>query len=97
MFLLDYFPLATAEGPIAMPSPSSVEGSQALLFEDDECAKQSSGLQLQTKCSPKPQSLGQLLPSLPGGNLAALLQPACRLPRAPFAGWSVISTEFGMK
>jgi len=41
MFLLDYFSLAAAEGPIAVHSPRSVEGSQALLFEDDECAKQS--------------------------------------------------------
>lgn len=40
MVLLDYFLLAAAEGPIAAHSPPSVEGSQALLFEDDERAKQ---------------------------------------------------------
>lgn len=43
---MDYFLLAAAEGPIAAHSSPSMEGSQALLFEDDECAKQFWMLQL---------------------------------------------------
>lgn len=41
MLLLDYFSLAAAAGPIAMPSPPSEEHGQALLFEDDEWAEHS--------------------------------------------------------
>lgn len=45
MFLLNYFSLAAAEGPIVVFSPPSMERGQALFFEDDEWAKHSSPLQ----------------------------------------------------